>query len=282
MRATTLTSMTVLALLWQGQLCAAQGKPPESVAQTSSKSEAGPLQKGVGRFGSLSPDETRRAARARARAAAALKKADPVRAAASAPAKVPEQTKTTEQTKTPAETKTPQQAKSAETVKLPVHDVAASKPVAQAEQVAAKPPQDDSGAAATTGRSASVDVKGGEARSTKQAVRTTERDRKRKARREARHIRDRNDGSRARSRFAGEPDRAPRVGDTIPPGVPLAPVPQRYWRVGRGGGPRVIVADGPGQGYAERVIVAPRGYMPGPAYVSGYPPYPGTYVDDGE
>ncbi len=271
---TTLTSMTVLALLCQVEVSAAQTKSPEpAAAQGSAKSDAAHVKKGVGRLGSLSPDEARRAARARKRAAAAFAKTAPVRTAE--PAKTAEQIKPTVQTKTTVQAKKTEPAKTNKEDKATIdHTSVASKPAAGAERVAARPTQDDSLAA--TGRSVTVDAKDVAARSTKRSVRTAERASKHKARREARRTRDRN-------RVAGDLGRAPRVGDVIPPSVRLAPVPSRYWRVGRGDRP-VVVADGPGPGYSERVVVVPASpwrYAPGPAYVAGYPPYPQAYDDGG-
>lgn len=286
MRSTAaLTALAVLALVCQGQPCAAQttppdksaapqtltgpggsderkaqnslappGKPEGAVAQTSAppKDFKGPepardmaAQKKdmpakkkeavsgaeAGRVGTLSPDEERRAVRARERATSAAKAA-PVHAAenehdrkASPPLSPPRAKTMAPHRPVAVATGNSRPAqKGASVAEARPSDRGARTPETQA-----RGPHRAATVATANGRPAQKRARAAEARPFDRGTRAPESERRRTAAGgDAFHARVRREAAPARGELAGDPGRVPRVGDVIPADVPLAPLPPGY------------------------------------------------------
>lgn len=232
MRAGILTSCAVLALLWQSQ----PGLGQATTAQATSGQAAGPSGaaapgKAVGRVGSLSPDEERRAARGRERAAKAAQ------AAARSDGRQADAPQATPPQATPQQAAAPQPATPRE-APAPRDAAATHRSVAVADGKDRPAPRRTASAASRGLRSARVDPSDG--------------GRMRRSRRRP----DRE------PRFADDPGRAPRVGDVVAPDVPLVPLPPGL----RPGFATRVVAETDGPRGPFFVRQAPPAYPPYPGY----------------
>ena len=271
MRVPMLTALVTLTLTCPGQFCMAQAAspdagPPQTLTGSGGSDRRGPdpaasrvlkdypiaapantgqaaRRDAVGRVGTLSPDEERRAARARARAVAAEKTA-PASAAQKSPVHAEDHAADLRRP-VPVETMAP--ARSASPV---------AKEAAVPARATAVPERSAVTASALVDRPPHPHVS----------------ERKRFAYTSvARHASWRTRARLADRLIAGDVARAPRVGDVVPPSVRLSPVPP-YYGPDRGLYEGRAVALEPRPGF-RTVFVAPRD-LPYPPRAEWYAPPP--------